>query len=285
MQIDYTPEQKAAILRRHIAEKVPVSDLCDEMGIQPSVFYTWQRQLFENLSAALEDGRRNRRGETTELERERKRVETLESKLVRKNEVIAEISRDLRERCMSDCSNADRYTDLMKAGGEDNSARLVAAALRARGLAAEYVCPVEAGLLLEGAHGEATVVPDSYDSLRKLCGRDHVVVFPGFFGGTADGSIMTFPRGGSDITGAIIAAAVRADVYENFTDVDSVFAANTAAVGRRRRVGSHREKSRFSPLAVRQDLDRVVRQSGQTPQRPGQADPSSCDTSSNRFPL
>ena len=66
----HTPEQKAAILRPHLADKVPVSDLCDEFGIQPSVFYAWQRQLLENLSAALEDGRSNRRSETTELERE-----------------------------------------------------------------------------------------------------------------------------------------------------------------------------------------------------------------------
>ena len=93
----YTPEQKAAVLRRHLADKIPVSDLCDEVGIQPSVFYTWQRQLLENLSAALEDGRRNRGAETTELEREQKKVEALESKLVRKNDVIAEISQELIE--------------------------------------------------------------------------------------------------------------------------------------------------------------------------------------------
>ena len=56
----FTPEQKAAILRRHISDKISVSDLCDEFGIQPSVFYTWHRQLLENLSAALEDGRKSR---------------------------------------------------------------------------------------------------------------------------------------------------------------------------------------------------------------------------------
>ena len=90
----FTPEQKAAALRQHLADRIPVSDLCDELGIQPSLFYTWQRQLLENLSAALEDGRKPRSAETTELERERKKVETLESKLARKNEVIAEISQD-----------------------------------------------------------------------------------------------------------------------------------------------------------------------------------------------
>ena len=91
----FTAEQKAATLRRHLADKIPVSDICDELGIQPSLFYTWQRQLLENLSAAMEDGRRNGRTESTELERERKKVEALESKLTRKNEVIAEISQEV----------------------------------------------------------------------------------------------------------------------------------------------------------------------------------------------
>jgi transposase-like protein len=50
----FTTEQKAAILRRHLVDKVPVSDLCDEYHLQPSVFYTWQRQCLENLAVALE---------------------------------------------------------------------------------------------------------------------------------------------------------------------------------------------------------------------------------------
>src|SRR5258708_39836645 len=49
----FTTEQKADVLRRNMIEKVPVSDLCNELSIQPSLFYTWQRQVFENLPAAL----------------------------------------------------------------------------------------------------------------------------------------------------------------------------------------------------------------------------------------
>ena len=66
----YTTEKKAAILRRHLVEKVPVSDLCDELGIQPSVFYTWQRQLFDNVELALKDGRKGGRAEASALEAE-----------------------------------------------------------------------------------------------------------------------------------------------------------------------------------------------------------------------
>ena len=53
-----------------------------------------------------------------------------------------------------------------------------------------------------------------------------ILIFPGFFGYTREGSVATFPRGGSDITGSILAAALKVDLYENFTDVDSVYAAN-----------------------------------------------------------
>lgn len=49
----FTTEQKVAILRRHMVDKVPVSDLCNEENLQPSVFYTWQRQALENLGGAF----------------------------------------------------------------------------------------------------------------------------------------------------------------------------------------------------------------------------------------
>lgn len=88
----YTAEQKAAILRRHIKDKVPVSDLCDEYKIQPSVFYGWQRQLLENMEAALEVGSPRRvDSRTAELERDN---EALRAKLVRRDNVIAEISEE-----------------------------------------------------------------------------------------------------------------------------------------------------------------------------------------------
>jgi transposase-like protein len=49
----FTTEQKVAILKRHMVDKVPVSDLCNEENLQPSVFYTWQRQALENLAGAF----------------------------------------------------------------------------------------------------------------------------------------------------------------------------------------------------------------------------------------
>src|SRR3954467_6045247 len=50
----YTPEEKVAILRRHLLENEPISKLCDELGLQPTVFYRWQKEFFENGAAAFE---------------------------------------------------------------------------------------------------------------------------------------------------------------------------------------------------------------------------------------
>ncbi len=141
------------------------------------------------------------------------------------------IAEDLRMRLESDCSNADLYMDNLKAAGEDNCARLFAQALRSVfNLDAHYVSPKDAGLLLSSEYGNAQVLAESYLNLESLAARPGVTVFPGFFGYTREGQVATFPRGGSDITGAILAAAVKADLYENFTDVDSVYSADPRIV-------------------------------------------------------
>ncbi len=89
----FTAEQKAAVLRRHLQDKVPVSDLCDEYKIQPSVFYGWQRQLLENMTTVLGNNRGRRSGDNREGRLESK-IEALEAKLARKDNVIAEISEE-----------------------------------------------------------------------------------------------------------------------------------------------------------------------------------------------
>jgi aspartate kinase len=143
---------------------------------------------------------------------------------------VAPIAANFRERLEAPKNNPDLYMDTLKASGEDNCARLVAAVLRARGVDAHYVDPKDAGMLLSDEPGNAQVLSKSYERLRRLRERPGVTIFPGFFGYSEQGHIVTFPRGGSDITGAILASALKAEVYENFTDVDSVFAANPSIV-------------------------------------------------------
>ncbi len=144
--------------------------------------------------------------------------------------VTRAIADDLRKRLAGDTTHRGRFLDNLKAAGEDNCARVVAAAFKKFGLPAHYVDPRTAGLLLSDDFGNATVLPESYERLKTLRDTRDVVIFPGFFGYTGNGEVATFPRGGSDITGSILAAAVQAELYENFTDVDSVYAVDPCLV-------------------------------------------------------
>jgi aspartate kinase len=144
--------------------------------------------------------------------------------------VAADITTALQTTICGDTEHAGRYLDAVKAAGEDNCARLVAGELQRRGNAASYVNPRDAGLLLSDDYGNARLLPESYRNLAALKDAAGIVVFPGFFGYTVEGEVVTFSRGGSDITGSILAAAVGAEVYENFTDVDSVLSADPRVV-------------------------------------------------------
>lgn len=142
------------------------------------------------------------------------------------DDIVNVIENDLRQRLTVSTDNKDKFIDCLKAAGEDNSAKVTAEYLRSKGIEAHYINPGEAGLLLSDEFGNARVLPESYDNLRALKDKTGIMVFPGFFGYSSKGDVVTFSRGGSDITGSILAAAVEATVYENFTDVDSVFVAN-----------------------------------------------------------
>ena len=80
-----TPEQKIAILKAHLVDKKPVSDLCDQNGIQPSQFYRWQQEFFERGKLVFEN---HTEKPSTALER---KVTALQEKLTRKNDVLAEL--------------------------------------------------------------------------------------------------------------------------------------------------------------------------------------------------
>ena len=80
----YTPEEKAAILRRHLLDKEPISKRCVELGLQPTVFYRWQKEFFENgASTFLQKARPNH---TVEQDR----IAYLEKKIQTKDQVLAE---------------------------------------------------------------------------------------------------------------------------------------------------------------------------------------------------
>jgi len=89
----FTTEQKVALMRRHLVDKEPVSKICEEAKLQPSLFYQWLRQAFDNLGGALApeaaDEASKREKELVAKNRE------LEAKLVKKDNVIAEVTAEL----------------------------------------------------------------------------------------------------------------------------------------------------------------------------------------------
>jgi transposase len=81
----YTAVEKVAILRRHVVERISVSDICDQYHVQPSMFCNWQKQFFENGTAAFEHTR-------TLSEKEQEwTIAALREKLQRKNKIVAEL--------------------------------------------------------------------------------------------------------------------------------------------------------------------------------------------------
>lgn len=81
----FTAEEKVALLRRHLVEKVAVSEICQAQNLQPTVFYRWQQEFFENGAAAFQ------RDTGTQQRRAQERITFLESKIKRKDEVLAEL--------------------------------------------------------------------------------------------------------------------------------------------------------------------------------------------------
>ncbi|MFN6400363.1 MAG: transposase [Planctomycetota bacterium] len=84
---NFTPQEKAAIVLRHLVDKTPVSDLCDELGLHPTQFYTWQKQLTENAAVTFQTQRQSKRADDA---KDRK-ILALEAKIQQKNEVVAEL--------------------------------------------------------------------------------------------------------------------------------------------------------------------------------------------------
>ena len=123
--------------------------------------------------------------------------------------------------------NSSYLMAAFKAHGERLNARLIAMILQHQGVKSRFLDPTEAGLIVTGQPNDALVNPESYLNLDQIkIATGECIIFPGFFGITPSGNIATFSRGGSDITGAILARGFHADMYENFTDVNGIFAAN-----------------------------------------------------------
>jgi len=131
----------------------------------------------------------------------------------------------------TDFVDEDHLMAAFKAHGEFLNAILLNEVLNSQGIKSVFVDPKDAGIIVHGQPNDADISPETYTNLAKLqIPADSKAVFPGFFGYSQDGSIYTFSRGGSDITGAMLSRGLHADLYENFTDVDAIYVANNHVV-------------------------------------------------------
>ena len=169
---------------------------------------------------------------TDELTQIEKRFMDIYSPLGVGKDKLTDICGDFGKRLSSPHEHPEKFRDLVAAAGEDVNARLFAEYLMVTGKKAVYVSPKQAGLFVTPSFGDAQPIDEialKLASLKKIC-SEQIVVFPGFFGVTKDGDVATFSRGGSDLTGSILAEALDAIEYENWTDVDGIFSANPQTV-------------------------------------------------------
>src|SRR5436190_1916546 len=124
----------------------------------------------------------------------------------------------------------DREMDVLLATGEQTTIALTAIALHALGLPAVSLTGAQAGIVTDGVHTKAKIQNITPKRIHELLDEGHVVIVAGFQGQTIEGQVTTLGRGGSDLTAIALAAALKADLCQIYTDVDGVYTADPRIV-------------------------------------------------------
>jgi aspartate kinase len=124
----------------------------------------------------------------------------------------------------------DRELDMLLATGEQTTIALTAMALHAIGVPAVSLTGAQAGIVTDGVHTKAKIKNITPKEAHRLLDAGNVVIVAGFQGQTSAGQITTLGRGGSDLTAIALAAALKADLCQIFTDVDGVYTADPRVV-------------------------------------------------------
>jgi aspartate kinase len=119
-----------------------------------------------------------------------------------------------------------RELDVLLATGEQTTSALLAMTLKSMNYSAQSLMGHQAEVLTDQCHGNARILDIRADRIKELLDQRHIVVIAGFQGCDPDGNITTLGRGGSDTSAVAIAAALKADVCEIYTDVDGVYTAD-----------------------------------------------------------
>ena len=124
----------------------------------------------------------------------------------------------------------EREMDMLLATGEQTTIALTAIALQALGVPAVSLTGAQAGIVTDGVHSKAKIQNITPKKIRAHLDQGHVVIVAGFQGQTPEGQITTLGRGGSDLTAIALAAALKADLCQIYTDVDGVYTADPRIV-------------------------------------------------------
>ena len=119
-----------------------------------------------------------------------------------------------------------RELDVLLATGEQTTSALLAMTLKSKDYPAQSLMGYQAEVLTDHCHGNARILDIRADRIKELLKKRHIVVVAGFQGCDPEGDITTLGRGGSDTSAVAIAAALKADVCEIYTDVDGVYTAD-----------------------------------------------------------
>ena len=147
------------------------------------------------------------------------------------------------------CPSPDRRElDALLAAGEQMSAALMAMAIEKQGCAAVSLTGIQAGILTDGVPGDARITGLEGGRIRRELDAGRIVVVAGFQGIGRDGDVVTLGRGGSDTTAVALAACLKADRCQIFTDVDGVYDRDPRL---------YPDATRFGRIGYRQMLDLV----------------------------
>lgn len=131
---------------------------------------------------------------------------------------------------------SEREMDMLLATGEQTTIALTAMALEALGVPAMSLTGAQAGIVTDGVHTKAKIKNITPRKVHALLDQGKVVIVAGFQGQTPEGQITTLGRGGSDLTAIALAAALKANLCQIYTDVDGVFTADPRVVPTARKI-------------------------------------------------
>ncbi len=133
-------------------------------------------------------------------------------------DILSDLENDLHKSIVD-----KKKKDFYASRGEHYNAKIFARYCKKKGMNAQVELPEDIGFIVSEDFGNARVLPETYNNIRKIKGKDSIAIIPGYYGITQSNDIAVLSRGGSDLTGGEVAYALEADLYENWTDTDGIY--------------------------------------------------------------